>query len=117
VVLVSGILGVALAMAMTRIHSMADAAFDFVSLVGGGVMGMYLLGMLTRCTARGLYVGLAAGVAFVLWAYLCGPGSDALPALPRSPFHTLWIGTLGNLVVFGVGLAATRLRGGAPPPT
>lgn len=109
VVLCAGVLGVVLAMAMTRIHSMADAAFDFVSIVGGGVLGMYALGMATRCTARGLYVGLACGVAFILWTYFCGPGSTLLPALPRSPFHTLWIGTIGNLVVFCCGLLASRL--------
>jgi solute:Na+ symporter, SSS family len=109
VVLVAGILGVVLAMAMTRVHSMADAAFDFVSAVGGGVLGMYLLGMVTRVSARALYVGLAAGIAVVLWAYFCGPNSTRLPALPRSPFHGLWVGLLGNCVVFCVGWLAGRV--------
>jgi solute:Na+ symporter, SSS family len=117
VVLVSGVLGILLAMAMTRIHSMADAAFDFVSLVGGGVMGMYLLGMVTRCSARGLYVGLGCGVTFILWTYFCGPGTTAVPGVPRSPFHTLWVGTIGNLVVFGCGYLASRaLRRVLPTP-
>lgn len=109
VVLVAGLLGIVLAMAMTRIHSMADAAFDFVSLVGGGVMGMFLLGMVTRAPARALHVGLVCGVVFILWTYYCGPGAAVpLPGLPRSPFHTLWVGTIGNLVVFGCGWLASR---------
>lgn len=108
-VLAAGVLCVGLAMAMTRVHSMADAAFDFVSLVGGGVMGMYLLGMTTRCSKRALHVGLGCGVAFILWGYFCGPGTTALPVLPRSPFHTLWIGGLGNLVVFATGWLAHRI--------
>ncbi len=108
VVLVAGLLGVAVAMAMTRVHSMADAAFDFVSLVGGGVLGMYLLGILVpRCSSRALYVGLVVGVAFVLWATFCGRGETALPALPRFPLHTLWVGLLGNVVVFACGLATS----------
>jgi SSS family solute:Na+ symporter len=106
VVAVAGLLGVVLAMAMTRIHSMADAAFDFVSLVGGGVLGMFLLGMLTRTTARAVYIGLICSVAFVLWTYFCGAKSTFLPALPRSPFHSLWVGLLGNLIVFICGWLA-----------
>lgn len=113
IVLVAGVLGVFLAMAMTRIHSMADAAFDFVSLVGGGVLGMYLLGMVTRRgTARGLYIGVAFGVALVLWSYFLGSKTSALPALPRFPLHTLWVGLLSNLVVFSCGYLASRVVGG-----
>jgi solute:Na+ symporter, SSS family len=116
IVLAAGLLGVLLAMAMTRIHSMADAAFDFVSLVGGGVLGMFLLGIVApRCTARGLYVGIAIGITFVLWAHFCGIGKTALPFLPRFPLHTLWVGLLGNIVVFGCGYLASRLLGGRRP--
>lgn len=109
VVLAAGLLGVLLAMAMSRIHSMADAAFDFVSLVGGGVMGMYVLGVATRTPARALYAGLACGVLFILWTFYCGPGGTALPGLPRSPLHPLWVGAIGNVVVFVCGWLAGRL--------
>jgi len=116
VVLVAGLGGVAAAMAMTRIHSMADAAFDFVSLVGGGVLGMYLLGLLVpRCSSKALYAGLVVGVTFVLWATFCGPGKTALPWLPRFPLHTLWVGLLGNIVVFLCGWVCSYLwRAGTP---
>lgn len=114
VVLVAGLLGVGLAMAMTRIHSMADAAFDFVSLVGGGVLGMYALGFVApRVTARALYPALGCGAVFILWAHFCGPGRSALPFLPRSPLHTQWVGLLGNVVVFAVGYVASLALGRA----
>lgn len=114
VVLGAGLLGLLLAMAMTRIHSMADAAFDFVSLVGGGVMGMYLLGMVTAASARALYIGLGCGVLFILWTFFSGSAALEAAGIPRSPFHTLWVGTIGNLVVFGVGWLAGRILGPAP---
>jgi len=105
-VLISGLLCVLLAMAMTRIHSMADAAFDFVSLVGGGVLGMYLLGIFAkRCHAHGLYVGLVAGMIFILWAYFTG--NNQMSWLPKFPLHTLWIGLLGNIIVFAIGYLAS----------
>jgi SSS family solute:Na+ symporter len=106
VVAVAGLTGILLAMAMTRIHSMADAAFEFVSIVGGGVLGMYLLGMVTRVPARAVYVGLAFGVLAILWAYFCGQNSTFLPAIPRFPLHSLWIGIAGNLTVFVTGWLA-----------
>jgi SSS family solute:Na+ symporter len=117
-VLVAGLLGVGLAMAMTRIHSMADAAFDFVSLVGGGVLGMYLLGLtVPRCGAAALHIGIACGIAFAAWSHFCAPGRTALAFLPRFPLHALWVGLISNVVVFTVGCAASRfIRGphGAP---
>jgi SSS family solute:Na+ symporter len=105
-VLVSGILAVLLASAMTRIHSMADAAFNFVSLVAGGVLGMYMLGLFTRrCSNRGLYSGIGTGVLFILWATFSNVNrTNPLSWLPRFPLHTLWIGLLGNCVVFISGL-------------
>lgn len=107
-VLVSGGLCVVLAMAFTRIQSMADATVEFVSLVGGGVLGMFLLGLLTRrASKQGLYVGIALGITFSLWAHFCGPGKTAWPALPRFPLHTLWIGVIANLLVFGAGYLAS----------
>lgn len=110
VVVAAGLLGIGLAMAMTRIHSMADAAFEFVSLVGGGVLGMYLLGILTRrASARGVYIGVVTAVALILWAYFCGPGKTGISWLPRFPLHGLWVGLMGNVVVFAVGYAASLL--------
>lgn len=105
-VLISGFLCVLLAMAMTRIHSMADAAFDFVSLVSGGVLGMYLLGIFTRrCNSNGLYVGLIIGVLFILWAYFSG--NNQIDWLPKFPLHNLWIGLSGNMLVFSIGYLAS----------
>jgi SSS family solute:Na+ symporter len=51
-VLISGFLAIGLAMWMTQIKSMADAVFNFVSLVGGGVLGVYILGIFTKRTSR-----------------------------------------------------------------
>ncbi len=109
-VLVSGLLAVFLAMAMTRIHSMADAAFDFVALMGGGVLGIYLLGILTKRTSRaGLYTGIGIGILFILWAHFSNSGGPWPDSLPRFPLHTLWIGVLGNIIVFIAGFAASML--------
>ena len=51
----------------------------------GGFLTADDFAYLARTPARGLYVGLGFGVAFILWTYFCGPNSTAFPALPRSP--------------------------------
>lgn len=115
VVLIAGFFCVGLAMAMTRIHSMADAALEFVSLVGGGVLGMFLLGMLVpRCSRQVLYGALACGAVFSLWATFCGPGDDAISWLPRFPLHTLWVGVCANLMVFTLGWIGSRVWPAVP---
>ncbi len=107
-VLVSGLLAVILGMAMTQIHSMADAAFNFVSLVAGGVLGMYFLGIFTkRCSPKGLYIGLVSGVLFIFWVYL--GNNDSVSWIHSIGINTLWAGLFGNVIVFGVGIMASVL--------
>lgn len=108
-VLVSGVLMILLGLWMTRIHSMADAAFEFVSLVGGGVLGLYMLGILTRrASPRGVYVGLAVSALVLVWAYVNPASGEVwLSSLPRFPLNGLWLGLLGNVTVFVVGLLAS----------
>jgi SSS family solute:Na+ symporter len=106
-VLIAGILAVIFAMMMTQIKSMVDAASNFVSLVAGGILGMYLLGLLDRkCSPKGIYIGLIIGVTFIIWTYFGNqPGSDwyALPV------NTLWIGLFGNIIVLVVGYVSSRI--------
>jgi SSS family solute:Na+ symporter len=110
-VLITGLLAIVLAMWMTQIKSMADAAFNFVSLVAGGVLGMYLLGIFSkRCSKKGLYIGISIGVTFILWAYFSGPDQYVyIRWLPKFPLHVLWIGLFGNVVVFVTGYLASLL--------
>lgn len=106
-VLISGVLSITFAMAMTQIKSMADAAFNFVSLVAGGVLGMYLLGFFTKRTnTKGLFIGLVTGIIFILWTYFGNTGENVLISPP--PINTLWIGIFGNLVVIVVGYFTSK---------
>ncbi len=107
-VLIAGILCIFLAMAFTNIQSMADAAFDFVALVAGGILGMYLLGIFTRRTSpAGLYVGLALAVTAILYLYFGNKGTVPPHRFPA--VHTLWIGLIGNLITLVAGYLASRI--------
>jgi SSS family solute:Na+ symporter len=110
-VLITGILSIMLAMAMTQIQSMADAAFHFVSIVAGGVMGMYFLGMMTRRTSPGaLYVGLGISLIVILWIYLTNSYLTVIPDwVPVININTLWLGLISNILVFSIGLIASLI--------
>jgi SSS family solute:Na+ symporter len=110
-VLAAGFLSIFLAMLLTKVQSIVDAFFTFSAIIAGGMVGMFFLGLLTRRTSsKGLYIGLAIGVTFIVWAALTKSQavSEALPQwLPRYGIHIYWLGLLGNLVVFVAGYAAS----------
>jgi len=116
-VLVTGLLSIILALFLTRFEeqSMVDGFLIFTAIIAGGMLGMFFLGFFTRrCSKDGLYIGLVVGVAFIIWATLTNPKtgmieSSTLLWFPRFKVNLLWLGLLGNLVVFAVGYAASLI--------
>jgi len=123
-VIVSGLCAIGLAIALRKEKSMVDAFFGFSSIIAGGIIGVFFLGLFTRrCSSKGLYTGLSVGVAFVAWASVTNEpnmkrlGLDSLvrlmPAwLPRFEINILWLGLIGNLIVFILGYAASLILSG-----
>jgi len=112
-VLAAGFLSIFLAMLLTKVQSIVDTFFTFSAIIAGGMMAMFFLGLFTRrCSTKGLYVGLAVGVTFIVWAALTkNPTiSQALPSwLPRYRIHIYWLGLLGNILVFVTGYFASLI--------
>lgn len=110
-VLVSGILAIFIAMALTRNESMVETAFSFSAVMAGGLMGLFFLGFFTRrCSRKGATIGLVCGVCFITWATYTNNMDPATAAwLPKFKIHLYWLGLLGNVVVFVVGYAASLI--------
>ena len=120
-IIVTGIGAIFLAVVLRHAKSMVEVFFQFSSIMGGGMVGMFFLGLLTkRCSKKGLYIALALGVIFITWAtltnekYIAGLGLEelfkALPSwLPKFDFNILWLGMFGNLVVFIAGYIASLI--------
>jgi solute:Na+ symporter, SSS family len=80
-----------------------EMSIILLALVGGGISGAFLFGIMTRWgDARTVLIGIGATLAFTLYATLMQAG-----VLPRtfSPYYT---SILGNLVMFGTCLLASR---------
>jgi SSS family solute:Na+ symporter len=110
-VIVAGVGAIFLAIALRRAESMVETFFVFSAIIGGGIVGVFFLGLLTRrCSRKGLYIGLVIGVTFIAWATLTKKmDASTLTWLPRFQLHIYWLGLLGNLVVFLVGYVASLI--------
>ena len=87
-------------------------------LLGGGVLGMFLLGFLwKKVSNRVAMVSTAVGVAVVVWITLSrwGVWPESWAAL-RSPIHEMAAGLVGTLVILAVGCSLTLLLNRADRP-
>ena len=106
--------GAALLLTLTRSTSAYEIIVISVSIVAGGMLGLFGLGFLCRgATRAGAYVGIVVCILFVGWATLTGPLGVDLGVNFR--MNSLLIGVFSHLILFGVGYLASRVFG-APTP-
>ena len=87
-------------------------------LLGGGVLGVFLLGLLgKRVTGRIAAVSVSTGVLVILWMTLSRIRVGEAAAWPtsweawRSPWHEMSAATVGTAVILGLGLLLAALVG------
>jgi solute:Na+ symporter, SSS family len=112
-----GVVGTTTALAMIRVQSVLDAWWQLAGVFSGGMLGLFLLGILSRrAGSAAALAGALVGVAVILWMTL-SPKWEAVPPPLRSPFHgflTIVFGTLAILLVgFLASLLLTRKKKGA----
>lgn len=106
-------IGFALIMTL-KIGPTIDFGWKVGGLLGGGMLGLFLLGLMTRASSRAAAIGVVLGVALILWMTL-----SKMPVWPAawgrfvSPFHDLTIPVVGTIAVVLVG-AALGLRDRVP---
>jgi SSS family solute:Na+ symporter len=82
-------------------RTLQDAATILASLLGGGLLSMYLIGFLTRRgDARAVWAGIVATMLFTAWTILSKKG--LLPDVLSVPFDLYYTGIIGNVVMFVV---------------
>ncbi|MCD6337842.1 MAG: sodium:solute symporter [Verrucomicrobia bacterium] len=116
--LLAGGAGTLAALALTRVQSALDAWWQLAGIFSGGMLGLFLLGRLSRAAdSRAAAAGVVCGVAAIAWL-TWSPKWEALPPALRSPFHGFLTTVIGTAVILGVGLAIglleKRRRGDLP---
>ena len=105
--LVFGIAGTLVAFKMIGAESALDVWWKVAGIFSGGMLGLFLLGMLAQ-SARGgaAMVGVVLGVALILWMTLSKLDPD-LPEAWKSPFHDFFVPVFGTLTILLTGFLIT----------
>ncbi|SOC27528.1 SSS family solute:Na+ symporter [Alloalcanivorax xenomutans] len=91
-------------------HTLQDTSTILVSLLGGGMLGLYLLGFFTRTgNTFSAWCGLICTLAFTGWTLLSE--QSWWPEALRAPFDLYYTGLIGNVLMFLVGYGVAHLSG------
>ena len=102
-----GILGTGVALAMMGQKSLLDAWWKLSGVFAGGMLGLFLLGLIARTANNaGAVTGVILGVLIIFWMTL----ADYFPEEFRSPFHANMIIVVGTLTIFLIGIGISRWR-------
>ena len=105
-----GIIGIFVAIAFLQVESALDAWWALSSIFSGGMLGLFLLGYLSR-KARNIdaIIGTIAGVIVVMWMSLSPIFfTDGFLTEFRSPFHANLTIVFGTIVIFLVGFLMAK---------
>jgi SSS family solute:Na+ symporter len=104
IVMISG----ALILSQTETKTLQDTGVILISLLMGGVTGLYMIGFLTKVgDERTAWVGIILTFTFSLWTILSGQG--VLPEWVSAPFDLYYTGFIGNIVMFAAIFATASL--------
>lgn len=104
---VFGVLSIGAALAMIQIKSALDLWWELAAIFGGGLLGLFLLGFISRKAGnRAALAAVGAGLAVIAWMTL-SPHLSWLPVSLRSPFHGFLVTVFGTVTILGVGLTVT----------
>jgi len=88
--------------------TLQDTATILVSIISGGILGVYLLGFFTRQgDARAVWSGLLLTALFTIWTILAK--NNVLPDSWIVPFDLYYTAIIGNLLMFVIGFFSARL--------
>jgi len=102
-----GVFGIVAALLMIENKGALDQWWKLAGVFSGGMLGLFLLGIMTRSVGGAhAAVGVAAGLIVILWASM-----DVYTGLPSNPFHPFMTIVFGTCAIFIVGMAAAMLMG------
>ena len=107
---VFGIAGLCTGLAMLGSKSILDVWWTLSGIFAGGMLGLFLLGLISRATKnQEALTAVLIGIVVILWMTF----SDEIPAryeFLRSPLHKNMIIVVGTLVIFLTGLLLTYAK-------
>ncbi|WP_349313642.1 sodium:solute symporter [Chitinophaga sp. MM2321] len=106
---ISGLLAIIFGIAMIGVQSILDMWWELSGIFAGGMLGLFLLGLVSKTKNATAVTATLVGVAVIIWMSL----SKYLPATWeqfRSPMHVHMVIVVGTLSIFLVGMVLTRIK-------
>lgn len=108
-----GAVGIACALLMIHAKGILDAYWLLAGIFSGGMVGLFLLGFLSRrATGTSAFCGAAAGILVIAWMTLSMPKVALIPEAFRCPLNELMITVCGTAAILGTGFCFTLILGG-----
>lgn len=101
----------AIYLANAETKTLQDTATILTSILGGGLLGLYLIGFFTKKgDARAAWAGLISTMVFTVWTILSK--NQLLPDAISVPFDLYYTGFVGNVIMFVITyvVASTLLK-------
>jgi SSS family solute:Na+ symporter len=110
---VFGLLGMFAGVAMIGVKSILDIWWQLSGIFAGGMLGLFLLGIISKRSGNAEAVaGTAVGICVIIWmtfSYLIPEQYSYL----RNPLHANMVIVVGTLSIFLTGRLLTRLKAGS----
>jgi SSS family solute:Na+ symporter len=108
--IVFGVIGLCTGLAMIGAKSLLDIWWELSGIFAGGMLGLFLLGLISRQTKNAAAItAVIIGIIVILWMTFSGKLSENYAFL-KNPLHKNMIIVVGTLSIFLTGLLITKLR-------
>ena len=99
-----GILGTAAGLAMIKVESALETTWQLGGIAGGGVIGLFLLGLLfKKAGSAQAAIAVAASLAAIAWATFARGLPEGWTWL-ECPWHPRMIAVIGTVALLAVGI-------------
>ncbi|MEZ6071262.1 MAG: sodium:solute symporter [Pirellulales bacterium] len=113
-----GALGTGVALAMMPVKSVLDAWWMLEGLFAGGMLGLFLLGIISRRANSPIaMLSVVLGMLVIIWMTLPSIFDKEQLGFLHSPFHANMIVTCGTLTIVLVGLIISAFKSPRPAAT
>jgi solute:Na+ symporter, SSS family len=108
--LVIGVTGTSLSFLLLNIASALDTWWTLSSIFSGGILGLFLLGFISRAGNAAAITAVLAGLCAIAWMVLSVQGfwPETLQGV-ASPFHPFLVIVVGTLTILLTGVSLARL--------
>ncbi len=108
---ITGLLGIMIALSLVGVESVLDAWWSLASIFSGGMLGLFLLGFISKRTGKvEAATAVIVGVILIIWLSLSPVFfTEGKELAFRSPFHSNLTIVFGTMTIFLVGFVMTKI--------